>query len=295
MPSKEQLYVAAAMFHKNFSAGKFDDNGPLVAEHITVDSNTVKFEGRENFVARIKRFDGPFPGLQLRDRLILIEGNKAAVHFHLQGEHNGPFGEIAPTGRKVDIKSGEIFLFDDQVQMADLVTVTELDRLSAQITGRETVEAHEDVRFLENGEATAEQVEKHRDVTRQIYDNFSAGDYDASAELVAEDITLMVDAPVPIKGRQAFLEYSKRHRTAFPDISSHIEEILVDGRRACVSYHQRGAHHGDFHIGDGTVIPATGKVFSFRAIEFLHFNDQGLVDELIVVSNIGELVGQLRG
>jgi hypothetical protein len=45
----------APKFHRNFSAGQLEKNGPLVAEDIDVDSNNVKLVEREDFVKRIER------------------------------------------------------------------------------------------------------------------------------------------------------------------------------------------------------------------------------------------------
>jgi predicted ester cyclase len=121
----------ASTFHKNFSAGNFDKNGDLVTPDIDVDSNNFKLMGRDKFVERIKRYSGPFPGMQLKDRIIIVDGNKAAVHYILQGEHKGPFGEIPATGNKIEAMSGEIYEFDDHALMKKLITITKLDDVAA--------------------------------------------------------------------------------------------------------------------------------------------------------------------
>lgn len=292
MPDKETLRRVASTFHKNFSAGRFDDNGPLVAEEISVDSNTFRFTGRDKFIERIRRYEGPFPGLKMSDRLLIVDGNKAGIHYLPQGEHRGQFGDIAATGRKVEVRSAEIFTFNDDAQMADLVTVTELDRLKAQVVGQETIAAHTNITLADNGEASEAELAAQRDNARKLCDSFSRGDHEAAAALVAEDIVVQPGG-AQIQGRTGFVDYSTRHSTAFPDMASEIEDVLVDGKRACVSFHRRGTHHGDFTLVDGTIIPATGREFSFRTVEFLRFNDQGLIDELISVSNSEDLVSQL--
>lgn len=294
MPDPETVRRVASTFHKNFSAGRFEDNGPLVAEEISVDSNTFRFTGRDKFIERIRRYEGPFPGLKMSDRLMIVDGNKAGIHYLPQGEHRGQFGDIAPTGRKVEVRSAEIFTFNDQALMADLVTVTELDRLKAQVAGQETVAAHADITLADNGSASALEIAEQRDNARRLHDSFSKGDHEAAAALVAEDIVVQPGRG-QIEGRAGFVDYSTRHSNAFPDMASEIEDILVDGKRACVSFHRRGTHHGDFTLEDGTVISATGREFSFRTVEFLNFNDQGLIDELISVRNGEDLVSQLTG
>src|ERR1700744_639141 len=76
----EKVRSNASAFHRNFSSGSFEKNGPLVTENIYVNSNNAVVIGRENFVKRIRRYKTPFPGLQMKDRIILVEGNIAAVH-----------------------------------------------------------------------------------------------------------------------------------------------------------------------------------------------------------------------
>src|SRR5271167_1843632 len=115
LAQSDSLYRAnAPKFHRNFSAGEFEKNGALVTEDIDVNSNNVHLVGRDNFVKRIERYSIPFPGLQLRDRVIIVDGNVAAVNYVLQGKQTGPYGTIAPTGRTVEAMSGEVFEFDPQ-------------------------------------------------------------------------------------------------------------------------------------------------------------------------------------
>lgn len=134
-----------AAFHINFSAGDFDKNGLLVTEDIYVNSNNSILVGRDNFVTRIKRYDGPFPGMKLADRIVIVEDNIAAVHYLLQGKQNGKYGDLEPTGRNVKAMSAEFFVMDENGLMKDLLTITQLDKLKAQIKGEETVKEHQQV------------------------------------------------------------------------------------------------------------------------------------------------------
>ena len=110
---RELIRRNAAAFHANFSRGDIDANGDLAAEDISVISNTVHLAGRAAFVKRLKRYNEPFPGLQLRDRLIIVDGTGAAVLYRLQGEHGGRFGDHDATGNLVEALSGEMFEFND--------------------------------------------------------------------------------------------------------------------------------------------------------------------------------------
>jgi hypothetical protein len=111
-PDESLFRANAPKFHRNFSAGRFEMNGPLVTEDIDVDSNNVKLVGRDNFVRRIERYSIPLPRLKLRDRVIVVDGNVAAVNYVLQGRHGGPYGKIAATGNRIEAMSGEVFEFN---------------------------------------------------------------------------------------------------------------------------------------------------------------------------------------
>lgn len=293
MIDREQQRANAAAFHKNFSRGAFDDNGPLVAEDIAVDSNNVLLTGRDQFVERIKRYNGPFPGLQLKDRIIIVDGEHAAVHYILQGEHLGPFGDIAATGHKVEVMSGEIFRFDAHGLMAGLTTITKLDDLKAQVSGERPIDAHQQVVLLDNGEADEALEAAIRETASSFHRNFSAGEFAANGPLVDSAIKVNSNGTMVV-GREQFVERIQRYRTPFPAMQMIDEIILVEGRRACVSYHMSGSHDGDLPLPDGSVLAATGKQFRFRGIEFMHFNDQAQMDELITISNFDDLLGQLR-
>lgn len=96
----EQVRSNATTFHKNFTTGDFDKNGPLVNEKIYVNSNNAIVIGRDNFVQRIKRFSIPFPTLALRDKVILVDGNEVGLLYVMQGTQNGPYGPISASGNK---------------------------------------------------------------------------------------------------------------------------------------------------------------------------------------------------
>jgi predicted ester cyclase len=282
----------ASKFHKNFSAGEFEKNGPLVTPDIDVDSNNVKLMGRDNFIKRIERYSIPFPGLQLRDRVIIVDGNVAAVNYILQGQHNGPYGKIAATGNKVEAMSGEVFEFNPEGLMKKLTTITELDRIEAEINGRSKISAFQKITLLPNGKVSPDKRAKVRAAAAMFDKNFNDGNTDKNADLAAKNVQINADNAVLV-GTAALVEQRQRLKTAFPDMRIHDEYVLADGSRAAVEYVMEGTQTGPYIMGDGSVLAATGKKVRVRGIDFMAFDGSGLLKELVVVHNENDFTAQL--
>jgi predicted ester cyclase len=45
----------------------------------------------------------------------VAEADKVLVRLRVQGTHTGPFGDMAPTGKKIDIAVLDLFQFKDSV------------------------------------------------------------------------------------------------------------------------------------------------------------------------------------
>jgi predicted ester cyclase len=285
-------HARASRFHANFSAGKIDANGPLAAEDIAVDSNNVTFVGRDRFVERLKRYSVPFPGLQLKDRIVIVDGDRAAVHYLLQGEHKGPYGDLPATGNKIEAMSGEVFEFNGQGLMAKLITITKLDDVAAQMKGTKRIDAFEDVKLLPNGSESAEYTAGILGVAATFHKHFSAGEFDKNGPLVAEDIHVNSNGTMLI-GREAFVERIKRYKTTFPDMIIQDEYLLAEGNRVAIEYVMEGTQTGAMVLADGSILSPTGRKVRVRGIEFMRFNPAGLMDDLITISNGDDFVKQL--
>ncbi|MFM9428523.1 putative ester cyclase [Variovorax sp. GrIS 2.14] len=56
-----------------------------------------------------------FPDMQLPLQDFVAEGEKVLVRLRVQGTHTGAFGDLAATGRKIDIGVLDLFQFRDGV------------------------------------------------------------------------------------------------------------------------------------------------------------------------------------
>jgi predicted ester cyclase len=283
----------APKFHKNFSAGEFKRNGPLVTSDIDVDSNNVKLVGRDNFVQRIERYSIPFPGLQLRDRVIIVDGNVAAVNYILQGQQNGPYGKIPATGNKVEAMSGEVFEFNPEGLMKKLTTITELNRLEAEISGSIKISGFQRITLLPNGKTSPDKRAGIRALAAMFDQNFNEGHTEKNAALADKNVQVNADNVVLV-GRAALVEQRQQLKTAFPDMQIHDEYVLADGNRAAIEYIMEGTQTGPYTASDGSLLAATGKKVRVRGIDFMGFDKRGLLNELVVVHNENDFATQLR-
>jgi predicted ester cyclase len=273
-------------FHKNFSAGAFDKNGLLVTEDIYVNSNNTIFAGRDNFVTRIKRYDGPFPGLKLSDRIVIVEGNIAAVHYLLQGEQKGKYGDLEPTGNKVEAMSAEFFTMDENGLMKDLLTITQLDKLKAQIKGEETITHHQD--------ATLYPIDQNipKELTSKISDlylrYFNFRNWDALEDLLADDVIVNWNGKTTV-GVTALMAAIKNRTTSFSNLSYQLDRSVAEGNRAAIGYTMHGKHDGTYTY-KGTTYQPTQKEFEIREAQYIEVGTDGTIKSVIAVSNQDEFL-----
>ena len=134
---EKKVWDAVTTFHKNFNAHEWAKNGPLVTADMQVDSNGTEVNGRDAFVARIARFAGPFPDVQIHDLDTSVDGNYAVVRFLITGTQKGDFatpaGVIKASNKTIHVDGVEIFTFDKDAKVKRLITIERLDQLIAQL------------------------------------------------------------------------------------------------------------------------------------------------------------------
>jgi len=135
-------------FHVNFSNGGDEKNGALVDDSLVVELNGgadnkvngATFKGRDQFVAWIKSYKGPFPDAKITDHDVVVSGNMAAIRFTFEGTQTGPMptpnGTLPASGRKVVIQGTEFFTFNSSGKLIHLETLTNDLGLITQLTAK---------------------------------------------------------------------------------------------------------------------------------------------------------------
>ncbi|WP_175476948.1 ester cyclase [Ruania alba] len=289
LPDSSSPRELAARFHPNFNSRRLDRNGERTAEDVVVNSNGVHVYGRDSFVQRLSRYETPFPGLQLRDRIIIEDDRSAAVLYVLQGAHGGPFAGIDATGNQVEAYSGEIFDFNEQGLLAHLLTVTHLGHLKEQVHGHREVSDHEQVTLLPVVPVSAAMGESVTAAARSLYD-CEGGD---SGTPVIDPETIVILDGTPERGPKAWKARLDAWQTALPDLVVTVERVLADGNRRVVSLLARGTHRGPYAIGGEEPLPPTEKFVEFRMMDFLEFSEAGRLVEVVSIYNTHDIRDQL--
>jgi steroid delta-isomerase-like uncharacterized protein len=117
---------------------------------------------------------------------------------------------------------------------------------------------------------------------------FNAGDLDECLARITPDFIInLAELPEPMRGREAWRQNFEVMKHAFPDVQSHIEDIVAAQDKVAVRLRIRGTHSGEF-LG----IPATGRAIDYISHEFYRIAD-GLLAEEWICSDMATLLRQL--
>lgn len=133
-------------------------------------------------------------------------------------------------------------------------------------------------------------------VRRHFEEVLNLGSVDVIEELYSDDYVL--DAPFSsdglpqehavTSGRTGLRERVELFRTAFPDITFSVEEMLAEGDAVAARYIFRGTHLGPF----GEIAP-TGRTLSVTGILVAHFR-AGTIYEAFSAFDSGDMLRQLN-
>ena len=128
--------------------------------------------------------------------------------------------------------------------------------------------------------------EQNKATMRRIYDDvFSRGNLDLVDEIVAPNA---VDHEGGNNGPEGMKQTVTMFRTAFPDLSFTVHDLLADGEKTIGRITIRGTHKGEF-MG----IAPTGKAFEVEAIDIVRFEGDkavehwGITDNLALMQQLG--------
>jgi predicted ester cyclase len=202
----------------------------------------------------------PFHGMQLRDRVIVVDSNVAALNFVFQGEQKG--------------------------------SITGLGRVEADVPGMIRINSFATIGTLSNGAEDSHRRAVLRAAAALFHRNFNDGHLERNAWLARGDVHVNADNTM-LRGRSAVIGQYDRLKQAFPDMQIHDEYVLADGYRAAVEYVMEGTQTGPFTSPDGSILQPTGKRVRVRGIDFMAFDETGLLRDLIVVRDEDSFAEQL--
>lgn len=235
----ENVRKNAQMFHINFSAGDFEKNAPLVNEKIYYDSDNTIVIGRDNFVKDISSLKGSFPGLALRDKIIIVDENQVALFYMMQGIQTGSYGAIPASGNKINVDAVEFFTMDNNALMKELLTITQLDQLERQITGKDRVEKEVNVKLMPIKKVNMEYKRLLKDRLDAYVQNFNTRDWAALTGMFGKDVTIKING-ISHSGPLALINELKSVVQKIPDATYHLIRNVAEGDRGAIAYEVNG-------------------------------------------------------
>lgn len=129
-------------------------------------------------------------------------------------------------------------------------------------------------------------------LVRELFEAWNNRDYDAVAERVAPDCTMMdMGNGRTLQGPDGFLEFSKALFAALPDVQFSLDHLMTQGDTVVIEYTGRGTHTGDLVLPAGT-IPATGRSLTVHACEVDEV-ENGKIQKARVYVDSGAIMAQL--
>jgi steroid delta-isomerase-like uncharacterized protein len=116
----------------------------------------------------------------------------------------------------------------------------------------------------------------------------NAGDTERLLAVVAPDIVIhYAEMPEPLHGRETWQQGFELMRRAFPDLDSHVDDLVAAADKVAIRVSFRGTHQGEFQG-----IPATGRAIHYVSHEFYRV-ENGLFAEEWICSDMASLFRQL--
>jgi steroid delta-isomerase-like uncharacterized protein len=129
--------------------------------------------------------------------------------------------------------------------------------------------------------------EENKEVARRFYEAINAGRLEIIDELVAPNLVEHEEFPGISGGREGVRQFFQMIRTAFPDFTMTMDDMVAEGDRVFIRATMRGTHKGEF-MG----IPATGRQIEVPTGDFARF-EGGKVVEHWGVTDTGKMMQQL--
>ena len=126
--------------------------------------------------------------------------------------------------------------------------------------------------------------EENKALFRRVLDMINTGDLDKADELIAGDYVYHAPGSPEMRGPQGFKQLISMYRTAFPDMTMVLDDILADGDKVAARWTATGTHRGEL-MG----IPPTGKRVTTSGSIISRFAGGKVVEDHEVIDTLGML------
>ena len=124
-------------------------------------------------------------------------------------------------------------------------------------------------------------------IARRFYDAMNEGKLEIIDEVIDENLIEHDESPGLTPNREGVRQFFQMVRTAFPDFSMTIEDMIAEGDKVFIRAKMKGTQQGEF-MG----IPASGKQMTVPFADIVRFSG-GRVVEHWGITDTGAMVRQL--
>lgn len=291
-----RLRLRLDSFHENLSRGNISENAMMVApDSFWNYEGTLLINNTEWGKALRGVVEGSFKGVYIPDYYELVDGNLCATLWELQGKQTGPFlGQPVTPGARFQIWGSELWIFDEDLLVNELYTVSETGRLRDQLAGKEPVPSPtpNGTQPIPAGKSSKRYKEKTRAAMASLHRNANAGNIAANEPLATESVEVVANG-VSRTGRKAFAEIAaaiNQGQGAITGKQFHDNYILADGKQGMIDYFWHGYQTGSYNG-----VAADTKLIRIRAALYFEFNKRGLVRKVVSVYDELVIAGYVAG
>ena len=125
-------------------------------------------------------------------------------------------------------------------------------------------------------------VEENKAIIRGWFAASPKGESDTVRGLLAPNFVAYVGSSEPIRGFEAYEQFTAAFRTAFPDIQITIDDLIGEGDKVVARWTMRGTHQGNFQG-----IPPTGKQVMVQGLNISRLEGGKVVEDRAEMDALG--------
>lgn len=129
-------------------------------------------------------------------------------------------------------------------------------------------------------------VEANKFLVQRYYDEmWNVWNFDAANELLSPDIIFRGSLGTETRGREAFCEYMRTVRRAFPDFHNSIETIVAENDQVAARLKYTGTHEGEIF----GVAPTQRKI-AYAGAAFFRISERQIAEGWVLGDILGLLI-----
>lgn len=125
----------------------------------------------------------------------------------------------------------------------------------------------------------------------EYYNAWQTGDYGTVQAQLSDDFVAY--NPFGSFDRDGQINDMRLFREAFPDYTWDFKAVIAEGNYAVVVHQIKGTFSNNYTLAENVIIPPTNRPLDLTRVDFLRFNEQGLIAETWELYDVWDFLSQL--